>query len=421
MDPKWTQNGPKMDLKWTQNGPQFGSTGGAFCRQWCACVRFDFEVVSKVWSDVVVDRDRQFAVDVILESPRQVSMCGFRGVRVRGGISLKASQIVASEESSWRHCQECGCTHWCTVVACIDVSSSPGAKLLDEDVPSSVPPTVPASSGVVREARGGHEVWWRWNLLEVLMMGSERGLLKLLLKWRVGWPHVARWKFKFWGTGKWWWLCQNGSWGSWSPDGFDTESLGGSEASGEVEPESVLEPEVADEGFRANFAAIRMAFQGLDAVEFLLLFNGLPRSWRKFHIFCEKHLGIVCNWPWKRLARRTTSDEREVGSCSCCCHGCSSTDNQEVATFHVTNCRTDSTRLVWGSGHRWSDRQSRARRSLPQLKRKGQHQRGDDVDKRVEKVQSFVLMGEMSSGRQGGRGSCAWGKGNVEFFGGCWT
>ena len=22
MDPKWTQNGPKMDLKWTQNGPK---------------------------------------------------------------------------------------------------------------------------------------------------------------------------------------------------------------------------------------------------------------------------------------------------------------------------------------------------------------------------------------------------------------
>ena len=42
------------------------------------------------------------------------------------------------------------------VVARIDVSSSPGATLLDEDVPSSVPPTVPASSGAVREARGDH-------------------------------------------------------------------------------------------------------------------------------------------------------------------------------------------------------------------------------------------------------------------------
>ena len=53
----------------------------------------------------------------------------------------------------------------------------------------------------------------------------------------------------------------------------DTESLGGSEVSGEVGPEFVPEPEAAKEGFRANSAAIRVAFQRLDAVELPLMLN----------------------------------------------------------------------------------------------------------------------------------------------------
>ena len=37
-------------------GSQFGSPG-AFCRQWCPCVSVDFDVVSRGYSNVDVDRD----------------------------------------------------------------------------------------------------------------------------------------------------------------------------------------------------------------------------------------------------------------------------------------------------------------------------------------------------------------------------
>ena len=70
-------------------------------------------------------------------------------------------------------------------------------------------------------------------------------------------------------------------------DGSDTESLGGSEASGEVEPESVPEPEVAYEGFRANSAAIRVAFQGLDAVELPLMFNRRAQVMKNIPYFLQ--------------------------------------------------------------------------------------------------------------------------------------
>ena len=53
----------------------------------------------------------------------------------------------------------------------------------------------------------------------------------------------------------------------------DTESLAGSDFSGEVEQESAPEVDIVHEAFRTNSAAIRAAFQGLDAVELPLMFN----------------------------------------------------------------------------------------------------------------------------------------------------
>ena len=119
-----------------------------------------------------------------------------------------------------------------------------------------------------------------------------------------------------------------------------------------------------------------------------------PRAWavRTFHISCEEHSGIVCVWPWKRLARRTTSDVREGGSCSCCCRGCSSTDHQEVATFHVTKLHERFN--AFGLGQ-WASLIRQAIESTEIVaiaQRRGQRQRGDDVGKRVERAESFVMM-----------------------------
>ena len=56
-------------------------------------------------------------------------------------------------------------------------------------------------------------------------------------------------------------------------DMSDTESLAGSDFSGEVEQESAPEVDIVHEEFRTNSGAIRAAFQGLDAVELPLMFN----------------------------------------------------------------------------------------------------------------------------------------------------
>ena len=53
----------------------------------------------------------------------------------------------------------------------------------------------------------------------------------------------------------------------------DTESVAGSDFSGEVEQESAPEVEIVHEAFRTNSAAIRAAFHGLDAVELSLMFD----------------------------------------------------------------------------------------------------------------------------------------------------
>ena len=195
-----------------------------------------------------------------------------------------------------------------------------------------------------------------------------------------------------------------------SSNGSDTESMGGSEASGEVEPESVPEPEVACEGFRANSAAIRVAFQGLDAVELPLIFNRRVQIMKNIPYFLR---GAFQELPggqhpkrgWKlfMLLPRMLLHQPPRGG-------------------NIPRHKLQERFNAFGLGQ-WASLIQQAIESteiVAVAQRRGQHQRGDDVGKRAERSQSFVLVGELSLGRQALEGEAvAPDRGNVEFVGGC--
>ena len=90
---------------------QLGSSRGPFCWQWRACVRVDLEVVRGGCTNV--DVDGRSHADLILPNARQVSLYGYRGVRVGGGFSPRASEVVTSKVHRRPDCQECCCTRGC--------------------------------------------------------------------------------------------------------------------------------------------------------------------------------------------------------------------------------------------------------------------------------------------------------------------
>ena len=118
---------------------------------------------------------------------------------------------------------------------------------------------------------------------------------------------------------------------------------------------------------------------------------------------------------WKRLARRTTSEERVEAV------HVVATDAPPPRGGNIPRHKLQERFNAFGLGQ-WASLIQQAIKSteiVAVARRRGQHQRGDDVGKRAERSQSFVLVGELSLGRQALEGEAvAPDRGNVEFVGG---
>ena len=97
-------------------------------------------------------------------------------------------------------------------------------------------------------------------------------------------------------------------------DLLDTESMAGSDFSGEVEQESIPDVEIVHEAFRTNSAAIRAGFHGLVAVELpLMLDRRAPVMKNEPHFLRGAFRNFL---RWRRRVSVTQVDVSKVGSCS---------------------------------------------------------------------------------------------------------